>query len=84
MDINVVVGIVAGLAIVGVVVGAILLSIRSDKKKFNNGTCPNCNVGKWKVYHVDQGGCRGYECDHCGSTFRESGWVKKGREHLTK
>lgn len=45
----------------------VILAIRSEKKNYNNGVCPNCNIALRNFAQDSQGG-RGYTCDKCDYT----------------
>jgi hypothetical protein len=41
------------------------LLLRSERKKWNNGICSECNNGYWKSFDMDSQGGTGYECTNC-------------------
>lgn len=48
-------------------VAFIMYAIKSEKRRFNDGKCPYCNV-QWKQFDMDSQGGRGYDCPRCGKT----------------
>lgn len=59
------VGVIAIMLTIGTV-----QAIKSERKWFNNGTCPHCHTALTK-FDVDSQGGREYMCDRCGYTV----WV---------
>lgn len=59
------------LIIIGILVIAfiafIYFAIHSEKKSFNNGICPYCNI-KLRCFDMDSQGGRGYTCKKCDYT----------------
>jgi len=49
-------------------IGFSILAITSDKKEWNRGKCPVCDL-KWRLFDVDSQGGRGYTCDKCDKTI---------------
>jgi len=62
------------IAVIVIGVGVPLVQVLKDKKEFNEGTCPHCNKGEWKLF--DYCGGAGYKCTHCSEVFWTSGYVR--------
>lgn len=59
-----------GLIIIVIVIFTIRIGISSEKKDFNNGICPICDI-RFKSGSSDSQGGRSYDCPRCMYTV----WV---------
>ena len=49
-----------------------------EKKDWNNGSCPDCNI-EWRNFDMDSQGGRGYTCDKCDKTIWIS-WLRVDKD----
>ena len=66
----------ASLLWAGITLFAILMYVSSytnDKKKWNNGKCPECEKGFWKSFDCDSQGGTGYNCTYCNNSHWQNG-----------
>ena len=51
-----------------VFIGICAFIFSDQKKRFNNGECPECKL-RWNFFDSDSQGGRGYDCKRCGKTI---------------
>ena len=56
------------LAVLGVMVIGMVLSINTETAKYNDGICPKCG-GHYHVAAMSRGSLYVYECDTCYNSF---------------
>ena len=65
--------ILVGSIFITLIVLLVLFARLNEKKRFNDGVCPECFT-KLNLFDCDSGGARGYVCDNCHYTV----WVSYG------
>lgn len=52
-----------------ILIFALIMRIQflSERKRWNNGICANCNNGYWKSFDMDSQGGTGYKCTNCNA-----------------
>ena len=50
--------------VISIIVTLMFMGYRMDKKDWNHGFCPKCNI-RWRCFSFDSQGGRGYKCPEC-------------------